>query len=116
VRPGPVGQRVVSTALQELLWHLTDKAEAVDVLLRPLSAVGMIEHVTTLDLTPTLLYALGLPVARDMAGRPRTDLFAGLGEPRWIDTYEGAPPQKPLAPPTSDEELLERLRSLGYMN
>jgi arylsulfatase A-like enzyme len=75
----------------------------------------MIERVSTLDLTPTLLYALGLPVARDMAGRPRTDLFSGLGEPRWVDTYEGAPRRPPAAAPTSDEELLERLRSLGYI-
>ncbi len=115
VRPGPIGQRVVSTPLQELLWNLTDKVGAVDSLLPPLRALGMIERVSTLDLTPTLLYALGLPVARDMAGRPRTDLFSGLGEPRWIDSYEGAPRRSPDAPPTSDEEMLERLRSLGYI-
>jgi hypothetical protein len=30
-----------------------------------------------LDLVPTVLYFLGLPVARDMDGHARTDLFTG---------------------------------------
>jgi hypothetical protein len=72
------------------------------------------------DLAPTVLYALGIPAARDLAGRPLIELFnKGFVERhpvRMVDTY-GQPSAaraerggRPL-----DEEALERLRSLGYV-
>src|SRR5262249_23765260 len=63
VRPGPIGQRAVTTPIQELLWRLTDKLDAVDLALPPLRRLGLIDRSSTLDLAPTVLYALGLPVA-----------------------------------------------------
>jgi hypothetical protein len=36
---------------------------------------GRHERGSIVDVTPTLLYFLGLPVARDMDGSARTDLF-----------------------------------------
>ncbi len=117
VRPGPIGQRAVTTAIQELVWQLTDKVDAVDAVLPVLSGLGLIERATTLDLAPMVLHALGLPVARDMAGRPRAGLFRGLPEVEWIDTYEGVDrPPEAGGEAESDEELLERLRSLGYID
>jgi predicted AlkP superfamily phosphohydrolase/phosphomutase len=73
-----------------------------------------------LDITPTILYALGLPVSRDMRGRVLTEGF----EPdflksrpvTFIPTYEtgervaGDPVQSPV-----DEKIKERLRALGYI-
>ncbi len=117
VRPGPIGQRAVTTAIQELVWQLSDKVDAIDVVLPLLSGLGLAERATTLDLTPMVLHALGLPVARDMAGRPRAGLFAGLPEVEWIDTYEGVDrPPGADGEAESDEEMLERLRSLGYID
>lgn len=72
------------------------------------------------DVAPTVLYALGLPHGRDLAGRP---LVTMLSEPfvakypvREVATY--GPPSGATAPRSGqplDEAMLERLRSLGYV-
>ncbi len=74
-----------------------------------------------MDLTPTVLYLQGLPVARDFDGKVLTDIV----EPsylqnhpiRWVNTF-GPPAYISLDYPlsnivTPDEQ--ERLRSLGYL-
>jgi hypothetical protein len=72
------------------------------------------------DVAPTVLYALGIPIGRDLAGKPLTTLFSSEFQRRFpvreIATYgprtsrtavrEG----KPL-----DQEMIDRLRSLGYV-
>ena len=116
IEPGPIGQRAVPTALHDILWHLTDKVDAVDRVLPVLRRLGLIERASTLDLTPTVLYALGLPVARDMAGRPLREIFSDPPTIEWIESYETLEDRRRTeieAP--SDEELLEHLRSLGYV-
>lgn len=116
IEPGPIGQRAVPTALHDLLWHLTDKVDMVDSVLPILRRLGFIDRASTLDLTPTVLYALGLPVAKDMAGRPLTEIFSQPRKVEWVDSYEDFDPREHLdqdAP--SDDELLEHLRSLGYV-
>lgn len=69
------------------------------------------------DIAPTVLASLGLPVPEDMEGRPLTDLFD-------VDVHvEYEPPQKCLRVPAdkavySAEEmqtLTERLSDLGYL-
>ncbi len=117
VEPGFIGQRVVPTAFHDLLWHLTDKVDAVDRLLPALRRLGWIERASTLDLTPTVLYALGLPVARDMFGRPLTALFSQPPEVEWIASYETVGERRLAGEEApSDQEALERLRALGYVD
>jgi hypothetical protein len=69
---------------------------------------------------PTVLHALGIPVSRELAGTPLTALFSDKFRERYlvrqVDTY-GAPSTantdrggKPL-----DQEMIDRLRSLGYV-
>ena len=77
-------------------------------------------EVTTLDLAPTLLALAGFPVARDLRGAPVLD-FLRSGDPAAlladpIETYGSrpAPTGGPEADPF-DPELLDRLRSLGYI-
>lgn len=116
VRPGPIGQRMIPTAFHRLLWHLTDKVDSIDPLLPLLQWAGILDRATTLDLTPTVLHALGQPVARDMEGRPMPRALPNLPAVRWIDSYEAPPtPTAPAPEDASDEEVLERLRSLGYV-
>ena len=74
-----------------------------------------------LDVTPTLLYLFGLPVAEDMRGTVVTDFFTpGFREAHpvlTIDTYETtreAAHPEPLESPV-DDELVRRLKSLGYI-
>lgn len=72
------------------------------------------------DITPTLLYGLGLPVAEDFAGKPWTPLFTSELRQRqpqrtirsWGKREEGGAASTSPA----DEKLLDELRSLGYIN
>jgi predicted AlkP superfamily phosphohydrolase/phosphomutase len=77
-----------------------------------------------LDIAPTLLHLLGLPVARDMDGQVLVDAlepaFLRRNPIRFVDTYEDT--STPSATPTTEdalpeeEVLQERLRSLGYLD
>jgi predicted AlkP superfamily phosphohydrolase/phosphomutase len=78
-----------------------------------------LEGIRVHDITPTLLYALGLPVAEDFAGKPRMDLFTPeLRAANPLRTIHSWGRRKPGAAKTSkeDEKLLEELRALGYLN
>jgi predicted AlkP superfamily phosphohydrolase/phosphomutase len=75
-----------------------------------------------LDITPTVLYLLGLPVGEDMEGRVLEEAidpaFLAAHPPERIATHEtggrrAAPP--PALPSNADERIKERLRSLGYL-
>ncbi len=72
------------------------------------------------DLAPTVLYALGIPASRAIAGKPLTSLFderfVDRVPVRTVETYGrrvAAPPAQSGQP--LDKEMLERLRSLGYV-
>lgn len=78
---------------------------------------------TTADVTavaPTVLYALGVPVAGDLASRPVTALFAqpfvAAHPVREVTTYG---PRHPAVRPATgqplDKEMIDRMRSLGYL-
>jgi arylsulfatase A-like enzyme len=81
---------------------------------------GHVADGSVLDLTPTVLALLGMPVARDMDGTVLTGAIAPefLEESpiSYIDTYESdlewseVEDEEPLP-----EELMARLRSLGYL-
>ncbi len=79
-----------------------------------------IKDASVLDITPTLLYFLGLPQARDLEGRLLTSLIEpGLlsAEPvRWKSTYETGRRREPAEDsPKADRKTLETLRALGYI-
>jgi predicted AlkP superfamily phosphohydrolase/phosphomutase len=84
---------------------------------------GNISGATVLDVTPTILAMFGLPVARDMDGRPipgglESNLVKRMERETRLQTYETArapgESEEPLRSPV-DDELRERLRSLGYI-
>jgi hypothetical protein len=72
------------------------------------------------DVAPTLLYALGLPLASDLAGKPIVGVFASeftsAYAVRSVSTY-GAPVRTPVARTGKplEQEAIDRLRSLGYV-
>lgn len=82
----------------------------------------LIEGATVLDVTPTALVALGLPVGRDMDGLPLASAFETAFLDRhpvsYIDTYETG--ERTMSEGTTespvDDEIKEHLRSLGYIN
>jgi arylsulfatase A-like enzyme len=84
---------------------------------------GTITGATVMDITPTVLAAFGLPTARDMDGRPipgglQTAVVKRMERENRLPTYETAraegETEEPLRSPV-DDELRERLRSLGYI-
>ena len=77
-----------------------------------------LEGIRVHDMTPTLLYGLGLPVAETFAGKPRTDLFTEeFQEDHPVRTIPSWGKRKSAGARTSkeDEKLLEELRALGYI-
>jgi arylsulfatase A-like enzyme len=86
------------------------------------SAGGRAEGARVQDVLPTLLHALGLPVADDMDGVVARSLLSARGgrdrEVKAIPTYEtGEPPRVPAVLDTAvAEEIDRRVRSLGYVN
>lgn len=72
------------------------------------------------DVAPTILHALGVPVSRELAGAPLSALF---GEDfvrryliRLVETYGPPSIRSPdRAGQPLDQEMIDRLRSLGYV-
>ena len=81
---------------------------------------GRIGNVSVYDVLPTLFTLMNLDVARDWRGQPLSEVVAaptGTSRIRYVDTYqtpEFAVPQADV-PDEVNEELLDQLRSLGYI-
>lgn len=77
---------------------------------------------TLLDVTPTILRLLGLPVGADMAGRPWMEIFdRPLPSHRvlsWekVDGDAGLPVADPSQDPAAAQEALKQLIDLGYVD
>ena len=71
------------------------------------------------DVAPTVLHALGLPLSRELAGTPLTGLFrddfARRYPVRAVATYGRPSPRHTGTGQPLDEEMIDRLRSLGYV-
>lgn len=79
---------------------------------------GDVSGVDVFDLTPTLLYMLGLPYGEDMAGRPFEALFTEsyLAEhPVRSDASVGAAVEQVQTESEDDQAVLDELRALGYI-
>jgi predicted AlkP superfamily phosphohydrolase/phosphomutase len=82
---------------------------------------NVIRNASVLDVTPTVLYLMGLPMAKDMDGKILIDAI----DPEYsknqlfgsIPTYENNVPIQRIVSKdtTTDAEMLERLRALGYI-
>jgi arylsulfatase A-like enzyme len=72
------------------------------------------------DVAPTVLHALGVPISRELAGAPLDGLFSGAFLTRFpvreVASYgrRTAPTEVRKGQPL-DQEMIERLRSLGYV-
>jgi predicted AlkP superfamily phosphohydrolase/phosphomutase len=81
---------------------------------------SQIPNAGILDITPTILYALGLPVARDMHGKVLTDAFESdflRNNPvKFVPTYETGERKagEPIASPV-DDQIKDRLKAVGYI-
>ena len=74
-----------------------------------------------LDITPTLLTLFGLPVGKDMMGKPLVQAFSEPVKPDYIDSWENVPGESGLLPsdlredPWAAKEAMNQLVELGYI-
>lgn len=96
------------------------RVEGVVVMAGPHIRKGEITGATVYDIAPTVLALFGLPKADDMKGKVLWEAFDGTIRPEMfpqaLPTYESgdATPGDQVTSPV-DKELMERLRSLGYI-
>jgi hypothetical protein len=87
----------------------------------PAFRAGRADGVSVNDMLPLFAYLKGLPLARDLSGRLPEELLApallSASPPRAVDTYGTRLRPSDLASGAEavDQEMLERLRALGYV-
>ena len=86
----------------------------------PAAAPAAGQRLHDIDLAPTLLHALGLPVSRRLAGTPQPALLPAVAAGHAVRTVEAYPPRQAAParashPAGLEDEMRERLRSLGYV-
>ncbi len=79
------------------------------------------QNISIYDIAPTSLTLLGIPVPDDMDGRVAADMiseeFWNEFPPRRVASYEHPGRRRDTLPTTAmDDEVLDRLRALGYIN
>jgi hypothetical protein len=93
------------------------------------AVIGITGHITsedtavggrTVDIAATVLHTVGIPVSRELAGTPLLQLFNAEFQRRYpireVATY--GPPSSQRQPRPGqplDQEMIDRLRSLGYV-
>lgn len=116
---GPVAALSSGTSLSTLLGFVLGTSQQVDRIAELARRVGLFEPYSSLDVAPTVLTYLGLPVARDMDGRTMGRVLGSDGAiPRSVESYrdliDSNRAQEPVDNP-SRREVLEQLRALGYV-
>jgi hypothetical protein len=96
----------------------TEPAEGLLVLAGGPVARGDLGEASERDVAPTLLHLVGLPRSRELDGRVLEaafdEAFRRAHPPREVDSYGRRPPAR-AADSAFDEDVLEQLRSLGYI-
>lgn len=87
----------------------------------PAFKAGRVDGLSVYDVLPLLAYLKGVPIARDLQGRLPVDLLSAdllaAQPPREVDTYgtRAQPADLAAGVEAVDDEMLERLRALGYI-
>jgi predicted AlkP superfamily phosphohydrolase/phosphomutase len=79
-----------------------------------------VENITVLDIVPTILPILGIPVGKDMDGRIIGEVFTKEPDVTFIDSHDSSFQQEEemagADSPDEEEELKEKLKNLGYLS
>jgi len=93
-------------------------AEGLLLLVGPVAAPGDAGEAGERDVAPTVLHLLGLPVSRELEGRvleaALSEAFRSEHPVRSVASYGQRPPSR-AADSAFDQDVLEQLRSLGYI-
>ncbi|MCJ7667414.1 MAG: phosphodiesterase, partial [Anaerolineae bacterium] len=78
-----------------------------------------IEGARIIDLAPTILYLMGLPIPVDMDGRALTEAlkpeFVSQNPPLFSDLGSDRESGRDVYSPQEEEEVRERLKGFGYV-
>ncbi len=69
-----------------------------------------------IDLSPTILHLLGLPVPRDMDGRVLSEIFADVRAVEYGGSAEGRAAVTGGYSEEEEQQVIERLKDLGYLS
>ncbi len=106
------------------LWYVSGRHRPGGVFIMTGPGIGRhrwIGNVDALDICPTMLALMGIPIARDMPGLVRRDFLADGGTDlmiQYVPTYEKQFNPSPVIQksPAADEEIRAQLSALGYIN
>jgi len=73
-----------------------------------------IEGATILDVMPTTLVTMGLPVSRELEGNPLLEIFEGSRKIKYVDSY-GPRLAGPGAEGKLEKDFVKELKALGYI-
>ena len=78
---------------------------------------GPISGVTVLDVAPTVLALLGVPLSKELPGRPMKEAFeaGALAPARTVERYSERPKRAPPPAAEADAEAVRKLMALGYL-
>ncbi|MFA6617724.1 MAG: alkaline phosphatase family protein [Candidatus Neomarinimicrobiota bacterium] len=77
---------------------------------------------TLLDITPTILDLFGLPIGKDMPGKPILQIYERPEAPDYIDSWENEPgecgmhSEEKRHDPWAEKEAMEQMIALGYID
>jgi len=112
-----LGRRTV-LGQPEFMDHGCHRPDGVLIAAGPDIRTGRADPVSVLDITPTALHLLGLPVPEDTDGRVLKEVLAGDAASRPVERSPATAAQPP-APAFSQEEQIaveKRLHDLGYLD
>jgi predicted AlkP superfamily phosphohydrolase/phosphomutase/tetratricopeptide (TPR) repeat protein len=82
----------------------------------------LIHGASLIDIAPTILATMGMPIGEDMDGRPLLEIFEEPPEIEYIPSWEDVPGEsgmhegEPDMAPEEAEELLKQFIALGYID
>ena len=114
MRPARIGG--VPDDLEE--WH---RRSGVCVISGPTVKAGTrLTDAAILDVAPTVLTLLGLPVGEDMEGRPLLEIFDEILEPKRLASWDLVPGESGMHPPANQDahdellKLMDQLHEMGF--
>ncbi len=102
------------------LWCGTHSPEGIIAISGPGAAKGRVENAVLDDVAPTVLYAMGLPIPKDMDGRVLVEGFTSAHRAANPINWESENTEVEVAPQrlSREEETIieDRLKALGYLS
>jgi arylsulfatase A-like enzyme len=109
------GPKPLASFVTVTTWSGSHEIEGIILARGPSVRRGVrLERASILDIAPTVLHLLGLPVAADMDGRVLTEMLTAERPVETVATHDGAMPRRTVEAAT-DAGVTERLRALGYV-